>query len=167
MRSIDQSWGELTDDIQHQGRHIGSLLWNLINKTAYETSANNTAFHNKDFYVVALIGFDLKTKKEKLLAWPRFSCPTPVYDQHVFKYHHESTALEFLWSLPNKEKCAYYIKNYHKLLRDPDQQKQTTMCLMFDSGQLLEWVKKENKEDPELDGYFLTFNAPQESQIIQ
>lgn len=158
---VDTSWGEFTDELQHESIPTGKALLRLVNETAYKTANDNPAFYKKDFYIVALIGMDLKTKTEKLLAWPRFSCPTPVYDQHVWKYCHEKPALEYLWSIPIKSKCEYYIKNHKTLLQDPAQRNQTSMCLMFDSGDLLEWVKKENKEDPKKEGFFLTYKQPE------
>lgn len=51
-------------------------------------------------------------KKERLLHnvvrqyfFPRKSCPTPQFDQIVYKYNSEDDALEFIWVIPDKATC--------------------------------------------------------------
>ena len=76
----------------------------------------------RDFYVVIL------TKKERLLQnvlrhyfFGRATCPTPDYDQAVYKYHHEDDKLEFLWVIPSKTTCEHLRENallVHELERD-------------------------------------------------
>jgi len=55
------------------------------------------------FYVCVI------TKKERLMDnvlrnyfLARSTCPTPQYDQTVYKYHRDSGAIQFLWVLPSK-----------------------------------------------------------------
>lgn len=61
---------------------------------------------DKDFFVVVLF------KKERLLRnivrqyfLYRLSCPTPAWDQVVFKYHRKASSLEFIWVVPDKKNC--------------------------------------------------------------
>ena len=56
-----------------------------------------------NFYVVVLF------KKERLLQnvirqyfFPRRSCPTPEYDQVLYRYHCFDDKLEFIWVIPDK-----------------------------------------------------------------
>lgn len=65
-----------------------------------------------DFYVVVI------TKRERLMQnvlrhyfFPRISCPTPDYDQAVYKYTHADEQIEFLWVIPDKESCFYMRDN--------------------------------------------------------
>ena len=58
------------------------------------------------FFIVVLL------KKEKLLPnvmrqyfVPRKSCPTPQYDQIVYRYDAEKEGLEFLWVVPDPASC--------------------------------------------------------------
>jgi len=64
-----------------------------------------------DFYIVVL------TKKERLMQnvlrgyfFARQSCPTPDYDQAVYKYCREDDRLDFLWVIPAAD-VVNYMKN--------------------------------------------------------
>jgi hypothetical protein len=68
--------------------------------------------HPRDFFVTVL------TKSEKLMPnvfrnyfVPRLSCPTPNYDQAVYRYRHEDEEIEFIWSIPCREACFYLREN--------------------------------------------------------
>jgi hypothetical protein len=69
-------------------------------------------FPDRDFYV------SNAGKNEQLLAnvirsyWiPLNACPTPNYDQIVFKYNHQTGDLVEVWSIPTKDGCDYLIRN--------------------------------------------------------
>jgi len=60
--------------------------------------------YNHDFYIV------VETKKEPKLNnvirnyfIHRSTCPTPTYDNVVYKYHRSEERLEFLWVLPSRD----------------------------------------------------------------
>lgn len=68
-------------------------------------------FPADDFFLVVI------TKKERLMPnvirnyfFPRHTCPTPNYDQTVYKYS-ANGEIEFIWTIPKKEACLYLIKN--------------------------------------------------------
>jgi hypothetical protein len=42
---------------------------------------------------------------------PRMSCPTPNYDQTVYRYSMKDDTLELVWVLPSPETCQYYLQN--------------------------------------------------------
>jgi len=81
--------------------------------------------YKRDFFIVVL------TKKERLLPnvlrhyfLTRHTCPTPDYDQAVYKFHHEHNTFEFLWVLPDRNTCKmmlqdalYLPESQHDLLR--------------------------------------------------
>lgn len=65
-----------------------------------------------DFYVVVV------TKKERLMEnvlrnyfFARHTCPTPEYDQTVYKYDRTNDALDFMWVIPSKQTCEYMRYN--------------------------------------------------------
>ena len=65
-----------------------------------------------DFYIVVI------TKKERLMPnvirnyfFSRFTCPTPDYDQTVYKYSKSSDTIEFIWVIPSKQACLYLLNN--------------------------------------------------------
>ena len=162
--SIDTSWGQLTDEIQHESIYVGNALMHKIDLTAYHT-AQKEAFAKRDFYLVvlytpnkafkpdcqcpesALKGGVCEHKKQvRDLVWPRISCPTPVYNQHVFKYVYETKKIEYLWTIPTQQKYYYYLRNAKELMQDTLHSQQVQFCMLMESGQLLDWVKKENGE---------------------
>jgi len=100
---------------------------------------------NKDFFVVVI------TKNEKLMPnvfrnyfIPRFSCPTPDYDQSVFKYHAATEDVEYIWSIPSKDACIHLLKNAHEVHKDELQL--LHYIKDFASGKLYKLAKKLNGE---------------------
>jgi len=98
-----------------------------------------------NFYIV------VETKKEPKMRnvirnyfIPRFSCPTPQYDNAVYKYHRSSEHLEFLWVLPSKQIYIYLKQNALDL---PAEQRQLLQFVLEDSdGTLLKKCKQLNNE---------------------
>ncbi len=98
-----------------------------------------------DFYIVVI------TKKERLMQnvirnyfGIRKSCPTPEYDQAVYKYNRHSDVLEFLWVLPSKDTCMAFraCPTWAPL----EEQELLKFVLDFYDGTLLTLVKKLNNE---------------------
>ncbi len=65
-----------------------------------------------DFYIQVI------TKNEKLLPnvfrnyfAARRSCPTPDYDQTVFKYNKQTATVEYIWTIPSRDACHYLLAN--------------------------------------------------------
>lgn len=102
-------------------------------------------FFDKDFFVVVLF------KKERLLQnvirqyfIPRKTCPTPEYDQVVYKYDHKNQELSFVWVIPDKQSCIdlplnkiYLPKEQHELLQNIED---------FNKGKLDKVCSNLNKE---------------------
>jgi len=98
-----------------------------------------------DFFVVVL------TKKERLLQnvirnyyGYRESCPTPDYDQTVYRYDSKRGELEFLWVVPSKDTCMLLKEN--ALLVCEKERELLCFVLDFADGTLYEKMKKLNKE---------------------
>jgi len=98
-----------------------------------------------NFYVV------VETKKERLLPnvirnfiFGRTSCPTPTYDQTVYKYYRGPDRIDFLWVVPSKDTC--------ELLRDnaiyvvPEERELLKYVLDFYDNTLLTLAKRLNGE---------------------
>lgn len=82
-----------------------------------------------DFFTVVV------TKNEKLMPnvfrnyfFNAIACPTPTYDQTVFRYNREAGRIEYIWTIPSKDACIHLLKNAHLIHKDEQQ--------------LLEFVKK-------------------------
>jgi len=99
-----------------------------------------------DFYVVVI------TKKERLLDnvlrnyfTARLSCPTPDYDQTVYKYTRHDDSLEFLWVIPSKDACLMLKENF--LLIPQEERGLLKYVLDFADGTLFKLAKKLNGEE--------------------
>lgn len=93
----------------------------------------------------------VETKKESLLHHTyrnyfidRKTCPTPNYDQSVYKYNRELGQVEYLWTIPDRE-TSHYLR-YHALEVVPQERELLQFVLKFEDGTLLRLCKKLNGE---------------------
>ncbi len=88
----------------------------------YECVQLGKKMFDHDFYIV------VETKKEPKLQnvirnyfIPRRTCPTPNFDNTVYKYHRNEEREEFLWVLPSKDTYTMMLNNFleiHESERD-------------------------------------------------
>ena len=97
------------------------------------------------FYIAALI------KKEKLLEnvlrnyfIPTIACPTPHFDQTVYRYNHEKEDIEFLWVVPDQETCEIFRENKNIIV--PAERGLLQFVLDYYNGNLFKLAKKLNGE---------------------
>ena len=98
-----------------------------------------------DFYVAALL------KKEKLLQnvlrnyfVATKSCPTPTFDQTIYKYNAQKEAIEFLWVVPDQETALTLKEN--KQIVVPAEHGLLQFVLDYYDGNLHRICKKLNGE---------------------
>lgn len=98
-----------------------------------------------DFYIAALL------KKEKLLEnvlrnyfVPTLACPTPHFDQTVFRYVASKEDVEFLWVVPDQETCEIFHENKEKIV--PEERGLLKFVLEYYNGTLFNLAKKLNGE---------------------
>jgi len=96
-----------------------------------------------DFYVVVI------TKKEKIMKnvlrgyfTARLSCPTPDYDQAVYKYIRKGDQLDFLWVIPARDVSIYMSENITRV--PPSKYALLDYVLKFKSGELYKQAIKLN-----------------------
>jgi len=99
-----------------------------------------------DFFVVVI------TKKERIIDnvlrnyfFHRYTCPTPEWDQAVYKYHRQGDYLEFLWVIPSRDTCQYMTDN--ALTIDKEERDLLNFVYDFNAGTLLQKAKKLNGEE--------------------
>lgn len=114
-------------------------------KNVYACIAEGKRSFNTDFYLV------VETKKERIMKnvlrnyfFCRLTCPTPNYDQSVFKYHRNEERIEFLWVLPSKDTCKMIKNNVLELT--PDHKELIGYVLDDADGTLLRRCKQLNGE---------------------
>lgn len=136
---------DLEDDVIEYRRVMEKDLVEKLHATATQAKSH-TLYQNKDFYLVYLLKIERIGGVPRNYIFARVSCPTPTYRQSVWKYHHVSGHLEYLWTLPDKQLYADILRDYHRYLQDKECAQLAQFVCLDNSGQLLDWVKKENGE---------------------
>jgi len=99
-----------------------------------------------------------EVKQEKLMphihrfrfTW-NIDCPTPTYDQTIFKYVHDTGDLKYMWTIPDREACLTLLQNAKLVV--PEERQLLEFVIRFANGDLFKVMKKENGEkidSPEL-----------------
>jgi len=135
----------LDDDVIEYRKSMESSVMEGI-QTTVKNAVNHPLYKNKDFYVVLLFKVERIGQAPRTLSFARLSCPTPVYKQSVWKYHCAGGSLEFLWSIPDAILYHHIIKNAPKYLEDKETVDLAKYVLLMESGELLQWIKKQNGE---------------------
>lgn len=107
---------------------------------------NNRSAHLGDFYVVVI------TKKEKLLEnvlrnyfLETIDCPTPDYNQSVYRYDAAKEELEYLWTVPDRDTCDLFQQNAIHIV--PEERALLDFVLKFRNGTLLQQARRLNGEN--------------------
>lgn len=136
---------ELEDDIIEYRRAMEPDIMKRVYETAHNAK-NQDGYIGKDFYVVLITTIDRVLRQPKVIPLARKSCPTPVYKQSVWKYRTATGDLEFLWSIPDAILYYHILRNQTKFLHDKETADLAKFVVLMESGELLEWVKRENGE---------------------
>lgn len=107
--------------------------------------AHKKVWPDQDFFAVIV------TKQEKVMQnvfrnyfLARQSCPTPDYDQVVWKYDHLKDDYDFIWAVPDKETCLTFMEN--AAIIEPENYELLHMIIKFHDGTLLQTCKQFNGE---------------------
>lgn len=138
---LQQKQPDTLDPIELQREMQKDYVDNLI-----ECVQTNRKDITGNFYVVVL------TKMERLLTnvfrnffFARISCPTPDYDQAVYKYNADSETLDYIWCIPDRD-TSYSLK-LQALEIDDNEKMLLQHVLDFSDGTLFTLSKKLNKEN--------------------
>lgn len=98
-----------------------------------------------DFFIVVITRTDKILKRVSRLQFrARKTCPSPQYDESVYKYGHEKESIEFLWTVPDKGACNLLRDN--ALVVVDEERDLLNFVLDFYDGTLLNKAKKFNGE---------------------
>jgi len=139
---------ELEDDVRAYTEVMSPHIYKAIQDTAEQTS-KHPKYENKNFYIVLVKNVDRILGQPKYQIWARYSCPTPVYKQDVFKYHYVSGELEFLWCIPSAQRYYHILNNRKHYFDNKETRRLAQFVCLMESGELLRWVIKENGEKPD------------------
>lgn len=108
------------------------------------------------------------TKVERLggvphnMIFARRSCPTPVYRQSVWKFKNILDQLEFLWCIPDSILYNHILRKKESYLADKECAELAKFVILMESGELLEWVKRENNEKKDA---IIKINNPEDMHV--
>ncbi len=99
-----------------------------------------------DFYIVILNQrFRIFSNVIRTYFVDRLSCPTPDYDQAVYRFERKSERIEFLWVIPDINTCRDIY--YGAFLMNPEHRQLFNFVSDFYDGTLLEKCKILNQEE--------------------
>jgi hypothetical protein len=154
-----------TDEMQEPKKTVGQQALEIFERGSYEPSPlelsregikeyyrhlvdcaiNNRKNYKGRFYIVVL------TKRERLLNnvlrnyfFSRKSCPTPDYDQSVFKYNNLTEEIEYLWTIPSQDASHHLIQNARYV--DKNEHELLSFVIKFNKGELFKIAQKLNGE---------------------
>jgi hypothetical protein len=136
------------DDVIEYRRKIEPEIIKNIHETIAKAK-DQDQYRGKDFYICLLMKTERMGNIPRTFVLARKSCPTPTYQQSVWKYHRNSGELEFLWAIPEKILYYHIYHNAHKYIQDKECAGLAKFILLMESGELEEWVIKENGEKPD------------------
>lgn len=163
---VNEHWAKKhtnDDDVIEYRRMMEPEILKNIHDTVAK-ALKQELYRNKDFYIVLLMKTERMGGVPRTFVLARRSCPTATYQQSVWKYHYISGELEFMWCIPDQVLYWHIIRNSHKYLSDPETQGIAKFCILMESGELEDWIIKENGEKP--DALIQYKTPPSESQII-
>lgn len=111
----------------------------------YECLNREKSNFSGPFHIVVI------TKRERLMQnvfrnyfFARSSCPTPDWDQTVYRYDPKDESIKMLWVIPSKDTCEY-MTYYPEMI---PKEERALMGYVHDlnSGALLRYAKKLNNE---------------------
>ncbi len=154
-KSTDKSVGSYSYELQQKADEKINPI--ELQREIHKGSASDDSYENQvmiavergrkefdgDFFVVVLF------KKERIMQnvvrqyfFPRRSCPTPEYDQVVYRYFHKDDKLDFLWVIPDK--ASTIELPLIKFQLPPEQQAFISYIEDFNSGKLDRLCEKLN-----------------------
>lgn len=138
---LSQKTPESTDPIEIQRAMQEDYIKNII-----ECIKTNKSKFDGDFYIVVI------TKNEKLMPnvfrnyfAARSTCPTPDYDQSVFRYYAQEESVDYVWTLPSKDAMFHLRDNAIRVHHE--ERELLRFVLEFFDGSLDILAKKLNGEE--------------------
>ena len=104
--------------------------------------------YKKSFFVEVI------TKNEKLLPnvfrnyfCHRLTCPTPNYDQSVYRFDADKNEVQYIWTVPSRDASHHLKDNAHLVVHE--ERELLSFVLKFADGTLYNLCKKYNNEMPD------------------
>jgi hypothetical protein len=121
-----------------------------------ECAETNRKLIQGDFFIVSqlkletLLSNALPTFREYFIA--QQTCPSPNYDQNLYKYDSTNEEITYIWSIPDRETSHYLFEN--QVVVHESERQLLEFVLKFADGSLFRLMKQLNGEkhdSPELE----------------
>lgn len=110
--------------------------------------------YTNDFFI------HVETKIEKILSnvvrnyfIDRNSCPTPNYDQTVYRYNRSKGQIEYLWTIPDRETAHHLLLHSKEVVQE--EKELLNFVVKFANGSLFKLCKQLNNEKDDVPGVAL------------
>lgn len=128
--------------------HKGSNSKKSYEEEIYETYRRAVCDEDisDPFYIVVLFKRERMLKNVvRQLFFYRQTCPTPEFDQTVYRCNSRETKIDFLWTVPNNSTCVYLPTIRKELTLE--QLELLNFVDKFNNGDLNKLCEKLNKEE--------------------
>jgi hypothetical protein len=119
----------------------------------YECLGNGKKHFNSDFYIEVLLKSNESVIRDSIsnIFVARGSCPTPFFDQTVYKYTKQDDKLDYLWTVPDIALCRLYA-NHRDLVPEDEKELYQNICDYY-SGALAKREYLENNPDKKIQSF--------------
>lgn len=131
------------DDYREYGKEMMKVILENVND-AFSKAVNHPKYKNKNFYVDLRISTEAIKKSVKSKIFVTESCPSARYGHSVWKYHHESGTIEYMWTIPGNKEYDYIIANTQEYINQGGEKETAEFCHMLADGRMLARIHKEN-----------------------
>lgn len=102
--------------------------------------------YDEPFFVVILAKREMVlTNVMRQYFFTRHTCPTPTFDQTVFRFDPKTYEAEYIWTIPDRDAAEYLLNNMLHL--EPEEQELLRFVMDFRDGTLDKLCKKLNNEE--------------------
>lgn len=137
---LAQKQPETTSVIELQREIQKDYIDNLV-----ECAKNNLDKYQNNFYISVLTKLEpLMTNVFRNYFFATQACPTPNYDQAVYRFNRISEEIEFLWCLPSRDAAHHLMQNAIHVV--PEERWLLDLVLQMSDGSLFKLAKKLNNE---------------------
>lgn len=109
-----------------------------------------------DFFFIVIHSFKQRIEQHKIHTKfvLQLNCPTPTNNQTVYRYNKHDDALEYLWTIPNRQACQDIYDHMFELDEELDEMKRFVIDYMH--GELDKKAKRLNGEEDKVANAILT-----------
>lgn len=131
-----------THDVRDQG---GEMIKPYLGELFVSVDKGKELFEGDFFIEVQQQRFVLLAKVLRNYFIPRSTCPTPNYDQSVYRFDRKNDELEYIWTIPDRESAFDLIAN--ALTIEDEYRELLQYVLDFKDGTLFKLAQTLNNED--------------------